>query len=85
MNLTLSYNTFGERIVTVGKRGQQYDEYEEPFHDLGAKIEYSLGRVDLSLEASNLLNDEREYTQGPATTFRYKPGVTLQLGATLSL
>src|SRR5699024_6017615 len=82
MNLSLSYNTFGERIVTVGKRGQQYDEYEEPFHDLGAKIEYSLGQVDLSLEASNLLNDERKYTQGPATTFRYKPGVTLQLGAT---
>ncbi|MCW9708379.1 TonB-dependent receptor [Fodinibius salsisoli] len=85
MNLSLSYNTFGERIVTVGKNGQQYDEYEEPFHDLGAKIEYPLGRVDLSLEASNLLNQEREYTQGPATTFRYKPGVTLQLGAKLSL
>lgn len=85
MNLSLSYNTFGERVVTVGQNGQQYDEYEQPFHDLGAKIEYPLGRVDLSLEASNLLNDEREYTQGPATTFRYKPGVTFQLGATLSL
>jgi TonB-dependent receptor len=85
MNLSLSYNTFGERIVTVGQNGQQYDEYEQPFHDLGAQIEYPLGRVDLSLEASNLLNDEREYKQGPATTFRYNPGVSLELGATLSL
>ncbi|WP_170864339.1 TonB-dependent receptor [Fodinibius roseus] len=85
MNLSLSYNTFGERVVTVGQSGQQYDEYEQPFHDLGAKIEYPLAGVNLSLEASNLLNDVQEYTQGPATTFRYKPGVTFQLGATLSL
>src|SRR5699024_7639396 len=40
MNLSLSYNTFGERIVTVGQNGQQYDEYEQPFHNVGAKIEY---------------------------------------------
>src|SRR5699024_9666253 len=83
-NLSLSYNTFGERVVTVGQNGQQHDEYEQPFHDLGARIEYPLGGVNLSLDASNLLNDVREYTQGPATTFRYKPGVTFQLGATLS-
>lgn len=84
-DLSLSYNTFGERIVTVGKAGQQFDEYEQPFHDLGAKIDHSLGRIDLSLEVSNLLNDTRIYKQGPSTTFRYKPGVTFNLGATLSL
>lgn len=84
-NVSLSYNTFGERIVTVGKKGQQHDEYEQPFHDLGARIEYPLRRVKLSLEANNLLNDVREFKQGPATTFRYKPGVTFQFGATLSL
>lgn len=85
MDLSVSYNTFGERIVTVGKNGQQYDEYEQPFHDLGLKIDYRPGRVGLSLEVSNLLNDEREYTQGPATTFRYKPGMTFKIGATMSL
>lgn len=86
IDLSLSYNTFGERIVTVGKNRQQYDEYEQPFHDLGAKVGYSLGRVDLSLEAGNLLNDVREYKQGPAaTTYQYKPGMTFKLGASLSL
>lgn len=84
-DFSVSYNTFGKRIVTVGKAGQQFDEYEQPFHDLGAKISYSAGQFDLSLEASNLLNDERVYKQGPATTFRYKPGMTFNLGITISL
>ena len=85
MNFSLSYNTFGERIVTVGKNIQGYDEYEQPFHDLGAKIDYTLGRVDLSLEASNLLNDSREYSLGDVTTFEYKPGMTFKLGVSMSL
>jgi outer membrane receptor protein involved in Fe transport len=85
MNLSLSYNTFGERIVTVGKNSQNFDEYEQPFHDLSAKIDYNIGQLALSFEAGNLLNDIRQYQQGPITTFEYSPGVTLQLGATLSL
>ncbi len=85
MNLSISYNTFGERIVTVGKNSQNFDEYEQPFHDLSAKIDYNIGQVALSFEAGNLLNDTRQYKQGPITTFEYSPGVTLQLGATLSL
>lgn len=85
MDFSLSYNTFGKRIVTVGKNIQGYDEYEQPFHDLGAKIDYSLGRIDLSLEASNLLNDSREYTLGDVTTFEYKPGMSFKLSATMNL
>lgn len=85
MDLSLSYNTFGERIVTVGKREQQYDEYEQPFHSLGAKVDYKLGLVGLSLEASNLLGDDTVYKQGPATTFRYSPGRTFKMGIKLSL
>ena len=85
LDLSLSYNTFGERIVTVGKNIQGYDEYEQPFHDIGAKIDYSIGIVDLSLEASNLLNDERVYTLGDVTTFEYKPGMTFKLSASMNL
>ena len=86
IDLSMSYNTFGERIVTVGKNGQQYDEYEQSFHDLSAKVDFSLSRlVDLSLEGGNLLNDVREYEQGPATTFRYEPGMTFKLGATIRM
>ena len=84
-DLSVSYNTFGERIVTVGKNFQQHDEYEQPFHDLGAKVDYSIGRFDLSLEASNLLDDSRKYTLGDVTTFKYKPGITFSLGATMRL
>ncbi len=86
MDLSLSYNTFGERIVTVGKSAQNGDEYEQPFHDLGAKIDYyGFGDVDLSLEISNLLNDSRTYKQSSVTTFKYAPGVTFELGLKLSL
>ncbi|WP_445666179.1 TonB-dependent receptor domain-containing protein [Fodinibius sp. AD559] len=84
-DFSVSYNTFGERIVTVGKSAQRHDEYEQSFHDLGVKIDHSIGRFDLSLEASNLLDDSREYTLGDVTTFKYKPGMTFKLGATLSL
>lgn len=84
-DFSVSYNTFGERIVTVGKSAQRHDEYEQPFHDLGIKVDHSVGRFDLSLEASNLLNDSRKYTLGDVTTFKYKPGMTFKLGATLSL
>ncbi len=85
MSLSLSYNTFGERIITVGKNAQQFDEYQQPFHSLGAKIDYRLGRIGVSLEAENLLNDERKFTQGPVTTFLYKPGRTFKLSFSLSL
>jgi outer membrane receptor protein involved in Fe transport len=85
VDLSLSYNTFGKRIVTVGKNGQQYDEYEQPFHNLGAKIDYSIGGTDLSLEINNLLYDVHEYKLGPATTYKYKPGMTFKFGITVSL
>lgn len=85
IDLSLSYNTFGKRIVTVGKNGQQYDEYEQSFHNLGAKIDYSIGETELSFEAGNLLNDVHEYKLGPAITYKYKPGITFKFGVTVSL
>lgn len=86
MDVSLSYNTFGERIVTVGKSAQNDDEYEQSFHDLGAKIDYyGFGNIDLSMEISNLLNDTRVYEQNSVTTYKYAPGVTFELGIKLSL
>lgn len=86
MDVSMSYNTFGERIVTVGKSAQNGDEYEQSFHDLGAKINYyGLGNIDLSLEISNLLNDTRVFEQSSVTTYKYAPGVTFELGIKLSL
>lgn len=85
LNCSLSFNTYGKRIVTVGKNQQQFDEYEQPFHKLGAKIDYTLGRYYLSFEAENLLNDVHEYKMGPVTTYKYKPGMTFQLGLTMQL
>ncbi|MFH5832007.1 TonB-dependent receptor domain-containing protein [Halalkalibaculum sp. DA3122] len=84
-DVSVSYNTFGERIVTVGKRAQRNDEYEQPFHDLAVKIDHSIGRYGLSLEVNNLLNDTRKYSLGDVTTFKYSPGITFKLGATLTL
>ena len=84
-DFSISYNVFGERIVAVGQRNQKADEYEQPFHDLGAKIDYSLGRLGLSLEVDNVLNQEREYTLNDYTTFKFNPGTTFKLSATLSL
>lgn len=83
-DFSVSYNTFGERIVTVGKNAQKNDEYEQPFQDLGVKIDHSIGQFDLSLEVDNLLNDTHEYTLGDVTTFKYKPGTTFKLGVTLT-
>jgi len=85
LNCSVSFNTYGKRIVTVGKKQQQFDEYEQPFHKLGAKIDYTIGRYYLSLEADNLLNDVHEDKMGPVTTYKYKPGMTFQLGVTMRL
>ena len=85
LDCSMSFNTYGKRIVTVGKNQQQFDEYEQPFHKLGAKIDYTLGRYYLSLEADNLLNDVREYKMGPVTTYKYEPGMTFKLGVTMRL
>ncbi|MGD8748500.1 MAG: TonB-dependent receptor [Balneolaceae bacterium] len=85
MNFSLSFNTYGKRIVTVGKKQQQFDEYEQPFQKLGAKIDYTMGRYYLSLEVDNLLNDVHEYKMGPVTTYKYKPGMIFNLGLTMRL
>lgn len=85
MNVTLSYNTFGKRIVTVGRNAQQDDEYEQPFHSVGAKLDYNPGFAKFTFEVSNMLNQQREYKQNGITTYRFNPGVTFELGVSLSL
>jgi outer membrane receptor for ferrienterochelin and colicin len=75
-----NYNTFGERIVTVGMRRQPDDEYEQPFHkvDLGAK--YRTGKFTIKADIENLLNQDVVYKQGDVITNKYTPGITYNFG-----
>lgn len=85
MDLNLSYNTFGERIVTIGKRTHPDDEYEQPFHSMNLRANYNSGRFTFSAGVENLLNDDVVYEQGNVTTYRYKPGITYDFGITYNL
>lgn len=81
----LSYHTFGERIVTIGKGTHPDDEYEQPFHGLNMNLSHTLGSYSLSLSIDNMLNDQRVYEQGDVTTFKYQPGITYEFGVEVSL
>lgn len=85
MDLNVSFNTFGKRIVTIGKRTHPDDEYEQPFHSLDLKANYNHGKFTFSAGAENMLNDEVIYEQGNVATYRYKPGVTYNFGITYNL
>lgn len=80
MELSANYNTFGERIVTVGMGRHPDDEYEQPFHkmDIGAK--YQVGNFTIKTDVENLLNKAVIYQQGNVITNKYKPGVTYNIG-----
>ena len=84
LDFSLIYNTFGKRVVTVGKVNHPDDEYEQPFHNLGFNASYRFGSAKFSLGIENLLLDEREYKQGDVTTFQYDPGMTVELGVSLT-
>ena len=84
LDVSLIYNTFGKRVVTVGKVNHPDDEYEQPFHNLGFNASYRFGTAKFSLGIENLLLDEREYKQGDVTTFQYDPGLTVEMGVSLT-
>ncbi len=85
LNLSANYNTFGERIITVGMKRHPGDEYEQPFHNLSLKADYQLSNVSLSLGVENVLNQNIRYEQGSVTTFKYSPGMTFDFGIKWSL
>lgn len=75
-----NYNTFGERIVTVGMRRQPDDEYEQPFHKLDWGVKYRTGNFTIKADIENLLNQDVVYEQGNVITNKYTPGVTYNIG-----
>lgn len=81
-NLAFSanYNTFGERIVTVGMGRHPDDEYEQPFHQVEIGAKYRTGNFTIKADIENLLNDHVTYKQGNIVTNKYSPGVTCNLG-----
>ena len=80
----LFYNVFGRRITDVGQQ-MVPDIYQQPFHSLDLTAVWEASELlTLKASAENLLSDDYDLTQGPTVTLRYRPGVTLNVGATLN-
>lgn len=84
LQLSSNFNTFGERVVTVGMKRQPGDEYEQPFHQLELGARYQLGQFSIKAEVENLLNQDIVYEQGDVITNRYSPGMTYTMGVSLN-
>ncbi|GAA5521302.1 TonB-dependent receptor [Aliifodinibius salicampi] len=80
MELSANYNTFGERIVTVGMGRHPDDEYEQPFHKVDLGVKYRPGQFTIKADVENLLDQEVVYKQGDVITNKYAPGVTYNVG-----
>ncbi len=80
LELSANYNTFGERIVTVGMGRHPGDEYEQPFHKVDVGAKYRTGKFTLKADVENLLDQEVVYKQGDVITNKYAPGVTCNVG-----
>ena len=62
-DLTISFNTFGKRISTVGNNEQPDDEFEQPFNKLDITFVKRFNNTSLTASIENLLGDD-EYKQG---------------------
>ena len=72
---TLSYNVFGERLFTAGRRGAP-DAFEQPFHSLDFTYNwYPRDQIILKVKVRNLLDEMIEIEREGVTTFEEKPGV----------
>lgn len=79
----LAYNEFGERIVALGSFGAP-DYYENPYRKLDFIVKWQLNDTydfnvkkigyALTFKASNILDSEREITQGDTVTESVSPG-----------
>lgn len=79
--ITLLFNRNGESIEDAG-RGNLPDVIEEPVNQVDLTYEKAFSsELVVNLTAENLLDAEKEFTQGNQTYFKYKPGMTLKLGA----
>ena len=60
----LSYNVKGKTLNIIGFSSENYDIYEDPFHNLDLKLSKKLGGKfgsKVSVSASNLLGDDIDY------------------------
>lgn len=80
LELSANYNTFGERIVTVGMGRHPDDEYEQPFHKVDVGVKYHPGQFTIKADVENLLDQDVVYKQGDVITNKYAPGVTYNVG-----
>ena len=79
LEITLLYNSFGERISRAGTLGQP-DVFEQPFDQIDVTAQYAFDRFTLKFSVENLLDSTVEFTQGEETTRRFKPGMKFGLG-----
>ncbi len=76
---TLSYNVFGERLFTAGRRGAP-DSYETPFHSLDITYNwYPADSITLKLKLQNILGEAIEIERQGVIAFREKPGTGVSL------
>jgi outer membrane receptor for ferrienterochelin and colicin len=83
-DLTISFNTFGKRISTVGNNEQPDDEFEQPFNKLDITFVKRFNNTSLTASIENLLGDDVEYKQGDVITNRYEIGTSFSLGISFS-
>ncbi len=79
-DLTVSFNTFGKRISTVGNKEQPDDEYEQPFNKLDVSLSKKIRNTSVNVSIENLLGDDIHYKQGDVTTNRYEIGTSFSVG-----
>lgn len=82
--LTLSFNTFGERISAVGNNEQPDDEFEQSFNKLDLNFTKNFGKASVNASIENILNDNVVYKQGDVITNRYEVGTTFSIGFSYS-
>ena len=75
---SLQFNTFGERISSVGANGLQ-DEYEQPRLDLDWVISKKFEMGKLKFKVTNLLNEDYKFQVNDAVAESYRKGVGCSL------
>ncbi|MFE8071322.1 TonB-dependent receptor [Marinobacteraceae bacterium S3BR75-40.1] len=82
--VTLLFNRNGESIEDVG-RGSLPDVIEEPMNRVDVTYEKTFtSDFVMKVKVENLLEAEKEFTQGGETYFKYNPGMSLTLAADYS-
>lgn len=75
---SLLYNVFGERVF-FGGRNSAPDAFESPFHSLDLTYSFfPTDRITLRLRAQNILDENREFTQGDVDIIDVETGSRLR-------